>query len=338
MSVLFFDGFDLGVPALPKWDTVSLTNGFTADSGRRGAGTGALDLTGTADNVVKILSASTADIIIGIWIKSYQAAVFLTLMEGATVHITVEFGASPTFFLIIKRGDGTVLHTDADSNSTNTEGHYFEIRIKISDTVGVITANKNGAEIIALTAQDTRNGGAAGVIDRLKLNGTHAGATWFDDLYVLDAADAVSPTTFLGSTTRVDTLDPDADETTDWTPSTGTTHYDLLDETPNDGDTSYVESGTLNARDLVGLEPLPYTPTTVYGVQVNVAAKETVAGSMELAPSIKISTTHYAGTAAALGTGYAQIAHLWKTNPATAIAWTKADVNALLAGAKLTSL
>ena len=68
MSVVFMDGFDYGLPAAPKWDSVSLSNTYTAGGGRR-TGTGALDLESTGDNVVTTLTAATTELSVARWIN-----------------------------------------------------------------------------------------------------------------------------------------------------------------------------------------------------------------------------------------------------------------------------
>ena len=336
MSVVFWSGFDSGIPMTPDWTAVTVTNAFTPGSGRR-TGTGALDLKTTGDSVSKTLATVTTDLIVSVAIKDFQEGVFLTFLEGATEHITVEFGASPTFYLIVKRG-ATTLVTDTTSNSTNTDWHVFAVRVLVDDAAGTVTIKKNGTQIVAFDEQDTNNGGAIPQIESFRLNGTHAGTTWFDDLIVIDTADATAPTDFIDVSARVDTLMPDGDEETSWTPLSGTTHYEMLDDVPSDGDTTYVESASVNARALCTLDAIGYTPTTIYGVKATAVAKEDTAGSLEVAPAIKIGSTHYTGTAVAIDTSYKRLAHTWTTNPSSAVAWTRADVNALVSGAKLTAV
>ena len=336
MSVLFFDGFDYGVPAAPKWDSVSLSNTFTADSGRRGTGTGALDLESTADNAIKTVTAAT-DMIVGVAIKGWGEGVFLELYEGATLHVSLEFGASPNYYIKAKRGDGTTLYTDADANTDGASWAYFECRVAIHNSTGTVTVKKNGTSIIAETSLDTNNAGAVGTINKIKLRGTHAGSTFYDDLYVVSTTDATAPVTYLGSTVRVDTLLPTADETAEWTPSTGTSNYALVDEVPY-ATTDYVESATLNARDLYLLGTFPYVPSAIYGAQVNIVALEDTASTLEAAPAMKIGVSNFTATGVALTTSAQLIARLWTQNPATTLDWTRADINALAAGVKLTAV
>lgn len=334
MSVVFMDGFDYGLPAAPKWDSVSLSNTYTAGGGRR-TGTGALDLESTGDNVVKTLPAATTELIVGMAIKGWQEGVFLELYEGATKQVTIGFGASPNFYLTVKNGDGTTLHTDGTAN-TETGWVYFEIRVKCDDAAGEVQIYKDGTDVVDETGLDTNNGGSS-TIDKFKLLGTHAGSTWFDDLYVVDVADAVAPIIVLGPTARVDTLFPRLEKSTAWSPSTGTDNAALLDETPYDT-ADYVSSSSVNATDLHYVDSLGYNPTAIYGAQVNVVALEDVSGGNEVAPVVQPTSTTYAGTSVALGTSAQLFASLWTTNPQTSAAWTKSDLANMAAGVKLTAV
>jgi hypothetical protein len=69
---------------------------------------------------------------------------------------------------------------------------------------------------------------------------------YFDDIYVDDTTGEGSPTA--PRIKRFYPLIPNADGTySQWTPSTGTSHYELVDERPPDDDTTFLEAitGTL---------------------------------------------------------------------------------------------
>lgn len=340
MSLLFIDGFDYGVPMTPRYDSLTVTNAFTASGGRRGGG--ALDLSGTGDNVVKTLSASSAGIIVGVAIKGYgSTGPFLELYEGATKHLSFEFSASPNYYIVAKRGDGTTLHTDTHANDPS-DWVYFEIKVAIDNSAGTINVVRDGTSIVSATALDTRNGGTAGEIDKIKLLGTKTGSTWFDDLYVVDTTDATGQATYCGHTARVDMLTPASGYAADFSPSSGTANWRMVDDcagslASHDSDTTYVSSSVLNARDLYLHGSLPYTPSSILGVEVCNVARVDTAGSLTLAPALRVSTYHE-GTAVTPGTTYGMSGHLWTQNPGTAEDWTRADVNSLKAGFKITAV
>lgn len=340
MSLLFIDGFDYGLPMTPRYDSLTVTNAFTANGGRRGGG--ALDLSGTSDNVVKTLSASSTGIILGVAMKGFgSTGPFLELYEGATKHLSFEFSASPNYYIVAKRGDGTTLHTGTDANDPS-DWVYFEIKVAIDNSAGTIHVVRNGTTIVSATALDTRNGGTSGALDKFKLLGTKTGSTWFDDLYVLDTTDATGEVTYLGHTVRVDTIFPKSDYADDFSPVSGTANYAMVDDgsgslDDHDSDTTYVSSSVLNARDLYYHGALPYTPSNIYGVEVVNVARVDTAGTLELSPAVRVGTYHE-GTAVAPGTTYGMHGHLWTTNPGTAEDWTRADVNSLKAGFKITAV
>jgi hypothetical protein len=67
----------------------------------------------------------------------------------------------------------------------------------------------------------------------------------------------------------VDVLYPNADTAdADRSPSAGTDHYAVVDETTVNGDTDYVASGTAGDLDLYEVGDLPFTPDSIHPVQV----------------------------------------------------------------------
>jgi hypothetical protein len=151
--------------------------------------------------------------------------------------------------------------------------------------------------------------------------------TAVDDVYVLDTTGTVN-NDFLGDV-RVQTLYPSADgANTGFTPSTGTTHYTLVDE-PTPNTTDLVSASGAGLKDSYGFQDLMATTANVYGVQAtNYAAKDNT-GAVGLKNIMRISGTQYTGpTAWYLSTTWTANRELWEKNPATSAPWAPADVNA----------
>lgn len=92
---------------------------------------------------------------------------------------------------------------------------------------------------------------------------------------------------------RVRTRFPDADgTTTNWTPDTGTVNYTQVDDNPDDGDTTYVESSTANHIDLYEFPAQEADVRNVLMTQVCATVKETATpgGSEEIAMRSRHST------------------------------------------------
>jgi hypothetical protein len=151
--------------------------------------------------------------------------------------------------------------------------------------------------------------------------------TAVDDLYVLDTTGTVN-NDFLGDV-RVQTLYPSADGTnTGFTPSTGTTHYTLVDEAaPNT--TDLVSAANAGLKDSYGFQDLMGTTANVYGVQATSYAAKDNTGTVGVKNITRISGTQYTGpTAWYLSTTWTANRELWERNPATSGLWAPADVNA----------
>jgi hypothetical protein len=108
----------------------------------------------------------------------------------------------------------------------------------------------------------------------------------------------------------------------------------------NDGDTTYVQSDTVDHKDLYGFEDLPagYTPKAISLVTV---ARKDDAGARGLTPIIKHDSAEYDQAEATLATAYpatagAAVVRILDEAP-DATEWTAAKVNALQAGFKIST-
>lgn len=217
---------------------------------------------------------------------------------------------------------------------------YVEMRITFSNTAGIVQVRLDGALVLDLQGLDTQaTANATG--DRIRL-GNHGGNINYsfgtqdiDDVYVCDATGTVN-NDFLGDC-RVDVLRPTADGAhSAWAPSTGTTHYTLVDETTPNDDTDYLSTSTAGARDTQVLGDLPsVTAMVIAGVQQCVSARKDDAGTRQIKGLLKSGGTTQAGSVThALTTSYKYYRQVTETDPATSAAWTEAAVNALEAGAE----
>jgi hypothetical protein len=153
-----------------------------------------------------------------------------------------------------------------------------------------------------------------------------------DDVYLCDTSGSRN-NDFLGDV-RVVTFRPDADTAQgDFTPSSGSVHYALVAEAPDDdGDASYVESGTVGHKDLYGYQDLTGTPAAILALQLATVARQDDARSRRLRAVLKSGATTANGVTRGLGTSYALYDDRFEVDPATGTAWTKAGVDALEAG------
>lgn len=238
-----------------------------------------------------------------------------------------------------QRGTTPVGSASAATIALNTYT-YVECRITFHDTAGSVAIRLNGTTVLSLTGIDTQNT-ANGSADRLRL-GNHGSSSAFtfgtediDDVYVCDGMGTVN-NGFLGDC-RVDVLRPTADGANSaWTPSAGTSHFALVDETTPNDDSDYLSTSTAGARDSQALGDLPsLTDMVVAGVQQCLSARKDDAGTREVKGLLKSGGTTQAGSVThTLTTSYRYYRQITETDPATGAAWTEAAVNSLEAGAE----
>ena len=204
----------------------------------------------------------------------------------------------------LRRG-GTVLATAAGC-LTAGDWSYIEWKFRISDTGGAQTTNGmsqvrvNGTEVINFTGDtdpdlfdNTTSRDYIGFNFALSGGSSTDPTNWWglDDIYALFPDGSPPYDDFLGPV-QVVSYPIDGDSTPlDWTPSTGTDHYTLLDE--NGAVTSdYVESDTDGQQD-------QYTITnfegigTVFALKIEAEAINTVGGTPELTVAAGDAGTTY---------------------------------------------
>ena len=91
----------------------------------------------------------------------------------------------------VTRGASTFLGASAAGLIAINTWNYIECQIKLHDTAGTVTVRVNGATVLTLTGQDTKNGGTKTVYDSIRLRYPSASfANLFDDLYITMGAGA----------------------------------------------------------------------------------------------------------------------------------------------------
>ena len=248
---------------------------------------------------------------------------------GGTVDVC-KLGVDVNGALVMGRGDFT---TNKICNSANgvivaNTWAYIEIELTRSATVGAVTVYVNGVSVCAASAANT----GAVAVDSIRWGlGPIAGANATrdtDDFYITDTA------TRLGES-RIDVLRPSADTATaDWTPLSGT-RASNVDDTTQDGDTTYVSDATVGHKDLYDVANLPISPTTVRAVQTILFARKDDAALRQIRNNLKSGTTAANGTTRTLGSSYAMFTDLYELDPNTAAAWTGTTVNAAQLGLEL---
>jgi hypothetical protein len=219
--------------------------------------------------------------------------------------------------------------------------NYIEVKFKPHDTAGLMEVRINGALLMSFAGNT--QWAADPLVDSINLYqgfSPYGGYTnYVADMYCLDTTGPAPLNDYLGDC-RVDCLLPNGDTSTaEFTPSAGTAHFSLVNETPPDDDGSTVSSATAGARDLYQLSNMvldPHvTPIHIFGVSTSVRSRKDNVGTRTLRPIIKSGSTQANGAAFAPGLNYGSTSSVFPTDPDTGAEWTKAGIDALQTGVEI---
>lgn len=348
MALLYFDGFDhigdgVSVIATRKWEYVPATNEAYIGTRPR-TGNYSLRLQGSGYGAVsKALPASGGFVIgFGLWIDNGpDGRDFCLIREEAVNHMVL--GVNSSRQVVVKRGT-TVLATGTTVLPPLSSGWaYIEFKGVIHDTNGSYEVRINGVPdptLVNAGPIDTRNAGTTGQWNRVGFQGIGSTnmTSFVDDLYVCDMSGAEA-NDFLTPAVKVHTLMavPGNGSNVGLTPSTGTDHGALVDESPGNT-TDYNSSGTVGAKDTYRLLPL-VAGGEVLGIQTNLQVYKNDAQVRRVCPVVRTGGVDYDRPNVPdtwVSTNPFYSTDLLLKNPGTGLNWTEAELNALEVGMKVT--
>jgi hypothetical protein len=328
MACRFLDGVNHYATAglLRKWTSNGGANTATVSTpGRFG---GNCILFGNNVGIEKTLDAQTTWIV-GFALKSddYPNAGDITILEikdGINVQMDVRFSRA-TQTLYVTR-NGTVLGTAVPVFPIGV-WKYIEFKTLIDNTVGTYQLKVDGVSILSGTGADTQNTANASA-NRVKIyqsTTTASGTMRISDIYICDGTGGAN-NDFLGEV-RIDTLFPSADGATlNWTPSTGTDHYALVDETSPNDDTDYNSSSTVGNIDLYEFANTALTGT-IAAVGINMYVRKDDAGTRQIRSVTRRGGSNYTGSTLTVGSNYEFLTEIQQVDPSTSAAWTVSNLN-----------
>jgi hypothetical protein len=254
---------------------------------------------------------------------SNQAHVSLRL--GTTGAITVYRGDSGN-------GGGSVAELGATGPViTANSWNHIEAKVLVSDTVGTVEIRVNTTPVLTLTGVDTRNGTST-TVDQLRMSNAYNGAasvgpSMYCSDYVIWDASGTRNNDFMGSVSVL-RLTTESDTSFNWTASSGSTGWNLIDEAgPDDAD--YVTAAhPPPAASTFALSNLPPDVTSIRGLVSLVRAKKTDGGDGNIQVSIMSGASASAGADRPITTTSTYWWDVSEISPATGVAWTPAEVDA----------
>ena len=210
-------------------------------------------------------------------------------------------------------------------------GTWYHIEIKVDYTAGDIEVRVEGVPQIELTGQDIGTGPCAQIALGCQ-NGVgeiqSPDRIYYKDLVIWDGDGSVN-NDFLGSVQVYD-LAPTADDSFNWTASTGSTGYNLVDEAPpNDGDYIYADD-TPPAASTFEMSDLPEDVSSIRGIKTFSRARKTDGGDGWMQVSLVSNGTDGNGTDRPVTTNFTYWMDVFELDPDTSANWTRSGVNAAL--------
>lgn len=238
---------------------------------------------------------------------------------------------------------GSVVDTvSAASVGFSQTGRWFHIGmdIKIASD-GWAYVYLDGQLILSYDG-DTTGSGIYTSISRFTFLGNVSGYGWesypqADDLYIDDTTGETAPAK-VPSAVFVPLTPNGNGDSSQWTGSDGDSvdNYLLVDDLPDDGDSTYVAATAANLVDLYNIETytVPEGQTIRAIIPMAVAKKGDAADDVQIALVVKSGTTQDESTMQDLGTSYGPVWERWDTNPDTGAGWTQDDLDSVQVGIK----
>lgn len=250
--------------------------------------------------------------------------------NDATQHIGISVSAN--WALEIRRGT-TIVATSANNIIASNTWFYIEVRVVVSDTVGVVEVRLNGVTTPVLTfSGDTKNAGTNSTIDTIRWQLAANGISYMDDIYINDGT-GTENNSFEGDC-EVQTLVPTgAGASTGLTPSTGS-NWQTVDEAPP-VQTDYSGSSVSGTRDSYAITDLRAGTGVVKAVRQTTAWHKSDAGAASMKRVLRVGSTNYYGSNVALPSSMALSVDYIPKSPATSSAWTISEINGAEIGAEV---
>lgn len=238
--------------------------------------------------------------------------------------------------LSVRRGS-TVLGTTTAEFFGAAAAKYLEISIVFDDAAGQVDIAVDGVIDVHLTGVDTINN-AGPVVDILWAAAPSGGGNphCLRDVYVKARASGSAPD-FYGPLSFVP-IHSTGDDSVAWTPSAGSVNSDMVDEAIHDGDSTNVETSTVDAVDLLDAEDLSDTGLSILALVLTATVKAPSGGAPVMALLIDdgvdqlVSSNRVVGNAA-----YGARSAVFLTQADGATAWTLSTLNGTKIGYKYVS-
>lgn len=290
--------------------------------------------TGFEDNLTEVVFGFAYRLVGSVPSSTADRAFFQLLDRAAAPQLSFRVYADGS--IEVRRGSsstgGTSLGFTAPGVLTADTYFFIEVKATASNTVGAVEMRVNGVTVFNITGVDTvQTSNVEFAQLRIETNaGTGSVPTDVADLYVFDTTGSYN-NDFAGDHYILeDVVDADGSEN-DWTPLSGSTRWEMVDEIPPDGDTSYISAGTVGDRQTLSFPDLPADVTGVRFVQIFHTSRKDDAGDGSIEVGVISNGTELMGDEVALSQTWTGYRSNFDTDPDTGLPWSISRANQVTA-------
>jgi hypothetical protein len=250
------------------------------------------------------------------YVTTSASSRWINFYDNGTLGIGVEFYTVDPPLVRVRLGSTIINDTNLDFTIVANTWYYYEVKVFCHPTSGSVEVRIDGNTVVSLTGINTK-AGTDSFHNNVLISLQYCN---IDNYYICDGSgDTLN--NFLGPC-RVIGLFPNEDSTPlDWAPSTGTSHYTLIDEqyiTSSD----YLLSSTQGAVDYYKY-PQIVGDATVLGFQISTTCCNSSGTSVVLQAPVEYNgQTELGPRTQVIGTAYTDIRHICVTDPDTGEPWT----------------
>lgn len=336
MALKWYEGFEIAQTAgYSARKYAAFLGSITAPAGRLFGTSATMSNYATTPSLG---SQNTWIIGFGAFIASTSGAPRFTVMRGATEQCHLEVAASGSGYVwVLKRG-ATTIGTSAVVHAFSA-WCYVELKVTArTGTNGAYELRVDEEVELGPTASVNLAGSGSDGADVFQFGTTSNTHRW-DDIYICDDQGA-NNNDFLGDSAIRGILPNGDGATTQWTPSTGSTHYTLVDDLASAvNDADYNSTGTNGQLDLYAYENVSgLINGTIRGIMVTTDMRMQTSGTSTVKVVIRQGGVNYdQATHTVNGTtvvGHTQVIEL---SPDDSAAWEVADIDAMQVGVQRVS-
>lgn len=263
----------------------------------------------------------------------------MTVEDSGTTQISLAFDALGR--LQFYRGNPTTNAIGPNSGAYVLQPgvyHRYEVKFKIDNGAGTVELRIDGNAtpviiasglITRATANNFFNSIRLGDVSGANWNGS----LWSDVIFLDDTGGSLN--TFLGDRKLLTAMPASAGDFTQFTPHGAATNWQSTNEIPPNGDTSYVDDGTIGDRDDYGVQALAFSGNADFAVVYSRIRKDDV-NPHTIQQNVRSSGVDAFSADISVPSSYIYAFTVFENDPNTGVHFTQAGQNAMQIGRKIT--